>query len=83
MTEIREISRLALTQLWGACKMESLGMKHSSGIRATAQAKKIFGWPMNVSKKETFRRVDCLRKQVIEADADGMTFDYPVPILKK
>ena len=38
---------------------------------------------MNLSKEETFRRVDNLRNQVIEADADGMTFDYPVPILKR
>ena len=81
VNETREISRLALTQLWGACKMESLGMSHSSGVRATAQAKKLFGWPMNVSKKETFRRVDNLRNQIIEADADGMTFDYPIKIL--
>lgn len=63
--------------------MESLGMRHSSGVRATAQAKKLFGWSMNLSKEETFRRVDNLRNQVIEADADGMTFDYPVPILKR
>ena len=86
--ETYELHRLALTQLWGMVKMESLGMHHSSstrrgGIRATAQAKHLFGWPRNLSKKETFRRVDCLRRQVVDGDFDGLTWEYPIPILEK
>ena len=86
--ETYEMPRLALTYLWGACKMESLGMAHSSaskylGYRGTAEAKHLFGWPQNLSKKETFRRVDCLRKPVIEGDYDGMTWVYPIPLVSK
>ena len=83
-----EMSRIKLTHLWGACKMESLGMSHSSssragGYRATAEAKRLFGWPQNVSKKETFRRVNQLRQNVVDGDHDGMYWEYPIPILEK
>ena len=83
-----EMNRIKLTHLWGGCKMESIGLRHSSsnkrgGYRATAEAKHLFGWPQNVSKKETFRRVNQLRQAVVDGDHDGMYWEYPIPILEK
>ena len=84
--ETYQLGRLKLTHMWGMVKLESIGMQHSSasrrgGYRATAEAKHLFGWPKNLSKEETFRRVDWLRKQVIEGDFEGLTWEYPLEVV--
>ena len=86
--ETYQLGRLKLTHMWGMVKLESIGMQHSSasrrgGYRATAEAKHLFGWPKNLSKEETFRRVDELRQKVIDGGYEGMTWVYPMPVLPK
>lgn len=86
--ETYEMPALTLTHLWGGCNMEAIGMRHSSsnkrgGYRATAEAKHLFGWPKNLSKKETARRVTWLRKQVVDGNYNGLTWEYPIPLMAK
>lgn len=51
------MNRIQLVQLKHAIKLESLGMKHSSGKSANAFACKLLGLPRGTKKEITLQRI--------------------------
>ena len=71
-----EVPRMTLTLLKGAVGAEALGMKHSSRKRASVEAKKLFGFPMNYPLKLLTNVLSNLHNDM--GDRMGLEFQFPL-----
>jgi hypothetical protein len=60
LTTPEQISRFHILTLRSACKLEALGMRHSSGKRASVQAKALLGMPRGAKLADVVKALDTL-----------------------